>query len=134
MAVQRRRVASHVQAGIDVLRFQRQNAEAVEASTEGAPERAAAEGRRQDQPFYLDGADNHLPSSDDVLYPPPCAYDITAAEAARMQGTFALQGIVLSSLNVATRRALCTLREAEPVRARSPGVPARRGHVTRGVP
>ncbi|MGI8778674.1 MAG: carboxypeptidase, partial [Solirubrobacteraceae bacterium] len=30
----------------------------------------------------------------DVLYPPPCAYDITAAEAARMQGMFALHGIV----------------------------------------
>ncbi len=94
VAVQRRRVASHVQAGIDVLRFQYQNADEIEVSTTRSPARAAAEGRRRDKPFYLDGADNDLPTSDAVLYPPPCAYDVTAAQARRMQDTFALQGVV----------------------------------------
>ena len=89
VAVQRRRVATQVQAGVDVLRFQRENAEEVAATTGGAPARAAA----SSGPISLDGADNRLPSIDDVLYPPPCAYDLPAAEAERLAGTFALHGV-----------------------------------------
>jgi len=89
VTVQRRRVATQVQAGIDVQRFQRERAEEIEATTLGAPARAAA----ASGPLYLDGADNRLPSIDDVLYPPPCAYDVTATEAERLAGTFALHGI-----------------------------------------
>lgn len=92
-AVQARRVAGQVQAIGDVLRFQRQNADEVEDATEGAARRAAAEGARRDLPFYLGGADNALPPSTQVLYPPPCAYDITAEQARRLAGTFALHGI-----------------------------------------
>jgi hypothetical protein len=89
IAVQRRRVATHVQAIGDVLRFQREQAPEIEATTEAAGERHAA----RTGPFYLDGADNRLPSIDDVLYPPPCAYDVTATEAGRLASTFALHGI-----------------------------------------
>jgi len=92
-AVQARRVASHVQAIADVLRFQRSNAEEVEDTTEGAAVRVAGEGRRQDRPFYLGGADNDLPMRAQVLYPPPCAYDITVEQAARLATVFGLHGI-----------------------------------------
>ena len=94
VAVQRRRVATQVQAGIDVLRFQRDRAAEIEAATEEAPDRAAAEGAARDEPFYLAGADNDLPPSSQVLYPPPCAYDLTAAQAGRLADVFDLHGIV----------------------------------------
>ena len=92
-AVQARRAATHVRALDDVLRFQRENAAAVEDATEAAPVRAAAEGARADEPFYLDGADNVLPPIAQVLYPPPCAYDVTAEQAARLAGVFGLHEI-----------------------------------------
>lgn len=94
VAVQVRRVATQVQAGIDVLRFQRDRATEIEAATEEAGPRAAAEGAARDEPFYLGGADNDLPPSSQVLYPPPCAYDLTAEQANRLAGVFALHGIV----------------------------------------
>jgi len=115
VAVQARRVATQVRANDDVLRFHRDRAAEVEATTEEAFARATAEGASRAEPFYLAGADNDLPSIRDVLLPPPCAYDLTAAQAQRLAGVFAIQGIVTEDRGADVRVSM-----AQPAQPRIP--------------
>jgi len=89
----RRRVLTQklaVGATLDMLVEQRGQ---IASATERAPRRAAAEGSAGDQPFYFGGADNMLPTPEQVTIEPPCGYRLTAAQYEQVDRTLALHGI-----------------------------------------
>jgi hypothetical protein len=55
------------------------------AAVTAAPEAKAAAGQDRSEPFYLFGADNEAPTPDQILDPPPCAYVLSAGQAATLQ-------------------------------------------------
>jgi hypothetical protein len=92
-AVSRRRVATHTRALRETLRFTREQEELIVEATNGAPVRKRLEGIRRSAPVYFGGADNDPPEPSQILDPPPCAYRLTSAEAAKIRTVLALQGI-----------------------------------------
>ncbi|HEV3473910.1 MAG TPA: M14 family metallocarboxypeptidase [Actinomycetota bacterium] len=92
-AQQRRRVASHRTVIDCSLTYFRQNATAIKQATDHAPLRKMGEGFALSAPVYFGGADNQAPAAADEVYPPPCAYQLTAAQAGQVQGTLDLHGV-----------------------------------------
>jgi hypothetical protein len=93
-ALERRRVAAHrtvVETTLDELAVQ---GESMAATTGGAAARAPLDRR----PVFFDGADNEAPTV--VQDPAPCAYDLTAEQAAELRGTFDLLGIATQGTRV----------------------------------
>jgi hypothetical protein len=92
-AVNRRRVATHTRALRETIRFAREQEELIVEATTGARARKTLEGMRRSAPVYFGGADNDPPEHAQVVDPPPCAYRLTGAQAAKLRPLFALQGI-----------------------------------------
>jgi hypothetical protein len=93
-ALNLRRVASQTQVTRDTLRFMREQGTVARHVSESAPVRKAQEGRRRSAPVYFGGADNQPPTEDQVLFPPPSAYLLTAAQATELADQLRLHGIV----------------------------------------
>lgn len=93
VALQERRVETHIQAALDTMRFLRERGGEISAATEEAPERKATEGAERGAPVAFDGADNNLPSPEEIAYPPPCAYQLTEQQAERGRDLFELHRI-----------------------------------------
>jgi hypothetical protein len=92
-AQQRRRVASQ-RATIDcTFTYLRQNAGALKRATDHAPLRKMGEGFALSSPVFFGGADNTAPAAGEEVYPPPCAYELSAAQAQALQPLFDLHGI-----------------------------------------
>ena len=85
----RRRVASQVQVTSDTLRFMREQGDLAKYASDSSPLRAA----RSTAPVYFRGADNDPPTASEMQNPAPVRYDLTAADAAKLQTTFALHEI-----------------------------------------
>ncbi len=79
------RVAVHLEVFRSVLRFLEERSSEILAAVTAAPEAKAAAGRDRSEPFYLFGADNDPADPDQILDPPPCAYLLTAEQAAVLQ-------------------------------------------------
>ena len=89
----RRRVASQMQVSLDTLRFLAEQGDLTKFATDRAPIRKAREGANRSAPVYFGGADNDPPSASEMVNPPPCAYELTAAQAAKVKDAFAIHGI-----------------------------------------
>lgn len=99
-AVQRRRVAAHVQVVSDTLRFMRDLGLTAADVTARAAEEKTAEGRDRSAPVFFDGQDEDRTvtqsgSADPsvVADPPPCGYLLDPQQAADTAGVFELHGI-----------------------------------------
>ncbi|HEV2814510.1 MAG TPA: M14 family metallocarboxypeptidase [Solirubrobacteraceae bacterium] len=92
-AVQRRRVAAHMEVSASVLRFIRERGDEARGVTAGAAIRKTQEGRDGSEPVYFGGADNQEPAPEDVVDPPPCGYRLTAQQAAETRTVLDLLGI-----------------------------------------
>ena len=130
-ALQTRRVASQTQVTLDTLRFMREQGTVARHVSETAPRRKAEEGRRRNAPVYFGGADNDAPAPSQVVFPPPAAYVLTAAQAREFADQLRLHGIV-------ARRAGSEVR-IEMGQAAEPVIPLLfdgrgRRHVTEGRP
>ena len=93
-ANQRRRVQTHrtiVDCTFDWLAA---NGEQMMNVTATAPLRKVGEGVAQNVPVYWAGADNIPATAAQQLYPPPCAYDLTPAQAAQAATAMELHGIL----------------------------------------
>ena len=88
-----RRVASQTQVTRDTLRFMREQGTVARHVSESAPVRKTQEGRRRNAPLYFGGADNRTPTEDEVVFPPPAAYLLTAAQAKELAPQLRLHGI-----------------------------------------
>ncbi len=84
-----RRVSTQVTAARATLGMVDERRAEIADATAASPARSAAE--RTTVAFA--GADNALPTPDQVAFDPPCGYDLTAAQAAETAQTLALQGI-----------------------------------------
>jgi hypothetical protein len=91
----RRRVQSQVQTVDDTLRFLRDQGDIAKAASDGAAQRAAAEGAAGTREVYFAGADNDPPSPSAVDDPPPLRYRLTAEQATDLAGLFALHDIAV---------------------------------------
>ncbi|MPY99141.1 MAG: carboxypeptidase [Actinophytocola sp.] len=92
-ANKRDRVARHVQAVEDTLRFLRDcGRQALRTSTEAAL-LAARDGADRSRPTYWGGADNDPPADDEIDDPPPCHYELTRQQADQLSTVLALHGI-----------------------------------------
>lgn len=110
----RRRVASQMSVGAHTLRFMREQGEVVKFASDSAPGRKTREGAERSAPVYFAGADNDPPAEADMLFPPPSAYRISAADHAKVADAFALHGI--RSRPEADGTVLVTMAQpAEPV-------------------
>lgn len=112
-AQQRRRVASHRTVIDCSLTYFRQNSDAIKQATDHAPLRKMGEGFALSAPVYFGGADNQPPAAADEVYPPPCAYELTTAQAGQIQSTLDLQGVRTVPGDTAVRVPLG--QRAEPV-------------------
>ena len=92
-AQQRRRVASHRTVIDCSLTYFRQNSAAIKQATDHAPLRKMGEGFALSSPVYFGGADNDPPTAAEEAYPPPCAYELTAAQETQVQTALDLHGI-----------------------------------------
>jgi hypothetical protein len=90
---QRRRVASQRKVIDCTFEYFGTNAAAIKQATDHAPLRKMGEGFALSSPVYFGGADNDPPTASEEVYPPPCAYELTAAQAQALQPTFDLHGI-----------------------------------------
>ena len=91
--VQRRRVDAHMAVSASVLRFIRERGAEAADVTSGAALRKAQEGRDRSAPVYFGGADNQEPSEEDVVFPPPCGYQLTSAQYREHRSVLQLLGI-----------------------------------------
>jgi hypothetical protein len=98
-ATNRRRVASHRTVLDCTLEFMRQRGAEVMTATATAPIRKQGEGLAQNVPVYFSGQDEDgtlsgqgVPSVQ-TLYPAPCAYTLTPAQAAQARTALELHGI-----------------------------------------
>lgn len=88
-----RRVASQ-RAVLDcTLSYMATNGDDVAAATAYAALAKTAEGSALNQPVYFGGADNQTPGPDAVLYPPPCRYVLSPADAAEVADELELVGV-----------------------------------------
>jgi hypothetical protein len=95
----RRRVASHRTVLDCTLQFMRQRGAEVMAATATSPIRKQGEGLAQNVPVYFSGQDEDgtlsgegVPSVQ-TLYPAPCAYVLTPAQAAQARTALDLHGV-----------------------------------------
>lgn len=100
-STQNRRVDTHYQAVADTLRFMRDMGPTVQFVNSNAAERKSREGGERSAPVYFDGQDEDGtllgdggadPSS--IADPPPCGYELTAAQFQEVAVTLLLHGIV----------------------------------------
>jgi len=92
-AVRLRRVAAHTVAIDATLRFMRERGDAVVRLTSRARARAVEEGRLRNEPVYFGGADNAEPTEEQIQDPPPCGYELSKDQLARLRRTMSLLGI-----------------------------------------
>jgi hypothetical protein len=92
-AQQRRRVDSHRTIVECTFTYLRTKGEQVRQATATAPLRMEGEGQAQNVPAYFGGADNMTPTASQTVYPPPCYYRLTPAQAATAATAMALHGI-----------------------------------------
>jgi len=92
-ATNRRRVASHRTVIDCTLQFLTDRGEEVRAASAFSALAKTAEGAGLNAPIYLAGADNDPPADDDILYPPPCRYELAAGDAAAVADVLNLHGI-----------------------------------------
>jgi len=90
---QRRRVAGHSHVIDCTLEWVEDRGEEMREVTATAPLRKQGEGVAQNVPVYFGGADNDPPSGNEEVYPPMCAYDLSAADVAETEQALALHGI-----------------------------------------
>lgn len=118
-ATNRRRVASQRTVVGCSLDFMRQQGDEVMAATAAAPIRKQGEGLAQNVPVYFSGQDEdstllqNAPQTQ-ALYPPPCAYDLTPAQAEKAQVALDAHGIRTVELQGGGLRVPMG-QEAEPV-------------------
>ncbi|UJL45934.1 hypothetical protein KFZ58_16425 [Virgibacillus sp. NKC19-16] len=74
------RVEMQMETALSVMRFYRERFDDVVQAVTEAPDRRAADGANQ-EPFYLDGADNREPPEWAVLDPAACGYLINTSQA-----------------------------------------------------
>jgi hypothetical protein len=95
---QKRRVASHVATIGCTLEWMRGHAPVVAAAQQASIRRKIAEGRDRSAPVYFQGQDEDTTAAgnapETIQGEAPCAYDLTAAQAAELREVFDLQGIV----------------------------------------
>lgn len=91
--LQGRRVDTHLIGVQATLEFLRDNGVALQAATERSRRLAVAEGTAANTPMYWAGADNRVPTTAEVAFPPPCGYLVTAAQAASIRTQLDLHGI-----------------------------------------
>jgi hypothetical protein len=91
--VARRRVDSHMSVLSGLLKFMTERGAEAARVTAEASARKAAEGAAQAGTLYFDGADNAAPTEEGQVKPPPCGYQLSAADFASIQTTFDLHGI-----------------------------------------
>jgi hypothetical protein len=91
--VQRRRVDSHMAGLRGLIRFM--DARGAEAAkvTAAARKRKTVEGSEQSAPLYFDGADNQAPTAAGTVDPPPCGYQLTDGDLAKLGPVLGLHGI-----------------------------------------
>ena len=97
-ATNRRRVSSHRTVLDCTLAFMRQRGAEVMAATATAPIRKQGEGLAQNVPVYFSGQDEDSTLAQNgpavtSLYPAPCAYRLTPAQAAQAKTALELHGI-----------------------------------------
>ncbi|HEX8205100.1 MAG TPA: M14 family metallocarboxypeptidase [Solirubrobacteraceae bacterium] len=92
-AVQRRRVAAHMNVVASIFRFIRERGGQAEDVTSGAALRKKLEGRSGSAPVYFGGADNQEPAPEDVVDPPPCGYRLTREQLREQRTVLDLHGI-----------------------------------------
>lgn len=92
-AVQLRRVDSQVTVGMITLGFLADKGGVASKETAAAAKRAVAEGRSGTEPFFFGGADNDEPTEEEIADPPPCSYELDAAQYEKVAGTLKLLGI-----------------------------------------
>ena len=94
---QKRRVASQMATITCTLSWFGANKERLVAAQAGSVARKIAEGRDRSAPIYFEGQDEDTTVAKDappaVEAAPPCAYDLTAAQAKEMETLFDLHGI-----------------------------------------
>ena len=91
-AVARRRVDSHLVIAREALRFLGERGDEAAGVTAAAAAAKAQEGEDRSAPVYFGGADNQEPAAEDVVFPPPCGYALSAAQYQEVEGTLALLG------------------------------------------
>jgi hypothetical protein len=89
----RRRVTSHRTIIDCTLTYLRAKGTQVMQATATAPLRLEGEGQAQNVPLYLGGADNQAPTAAQTIYPPPCYYRLTPAQATTAATAMELHGI-----------------------------------------
>ena len=94
--VNRRRVASHSIVAREALGYLDDSGAHAAAITAAAATAKAREGAARDQPVYFGGADNAEPAEEDVVFPPPCGYSLTAAQYDTVADALALLGVKTS--------------------------------------
>jgi hypothetical protein len=92
-AVQMRRVLSHTVAIDAVLRFMRERGAQIAQITHAARARAIQEGKLGNEPVYFGGADNSEPTEEQVVDPPPCGYELSGEDIAKLKKVLALLDI-----------------------------------------
>ena len=92
-ALNRRRVDSQFIAAGESLRFIRDLVVEVRRATRRAPELKTIEGLEQEEPVFFGGADNDLPSEEEIDLTPPCRYDLDATQATAAAPIFSVHGI-----------------------------------------
>lgn len=92
-ALQRRRVDSHLALLDGLLKFADERGTDVARMTAAAMDRKAAEGAARSAPLFFGGADNEAPTAEQTVSPPPCSYDLTAADVSKLGPRLSLLGI-----------------------------------------
>jgi hypothetical protein len=64
--------------------------------TREARAQAVKEGEQGNEPVYFGGADNAEPTEEQVVDPPPCGYELSDADIAKLKTTLALLDIEVS--------------------------------------
>lgn len=116
--VNRRRVASHTTVIDCAAAFMRTRGTEVAATTAGSFTRKTVEGRDRSAPVYFQGQDDDTTVLGDApatvsINPPPCGYDLTAAQVAKLGDVLNLHGITTVPQPGGTRVLLA--QAAEPV-------------------
>ncbi len=91
--VQMRRVASHLVATHEVLRYLREKGVEVAATTDRSRRDKVKEGRKRSAPVYFGGADNQEPTPEQIVDPPPCGYELTDEQFDKVKRTMKLMGM-----------------------------------------
>lgn len=89
----RRRAETQTIAVQATLRFLRLRGGELQAATVAARQQAVAEGRAADRPIYWNGADNRVPTPEEVAARPPCGYLLTPQQAGGIRTQLDLHGI-----------------------------------------